>query len=429
MPTNLSKQQALIIIGIIVLVLVVGTAIFLNLRPRANTGPTITLKVWGTEPTAAFSTAASSYPYATVTYTHIDPANYDAQVLAALAAGNGPDVFEIGNHAVPRWSSVIAPLSVPTSSGATFGPAQIAQLYPDVVGEDWVLGGQVYGLPVSLDTLVMAYNKDLFNQANIALPPATWDDFDTDVAKLRTVNAASQLTQAAAAIGASGDTVPNATDILSLLMLQNGTTMVSADNSSAVFASQAGNAPGLAAFNFYLQFANAASPYYAWNPAMGAGLDSFAAGKTAIVFVYQSDLAALKAKAPFLNYALAPVPQAKGATAAVNYARYNGFVAARAGQQTAAWDFIIYESAQGGIKPYLASTGGLSALRADIAAAQTDPNLGVFAGEALTAKSWYEPNDVTVDGLFNAAINNVLNNAEDPGRALLEAQTAVGQLL
>ncbi len=432
----------MILIGVVALILIIGAAVFLNLRPRPTNGPPVTLNVWGMEPSAAFIALMSAYPYATVKYTQVDPENYGSLVLGALAAGTGPDVFEIGNRALPRWQSVLAPLTIASSSSSGFGPLQISQLYPDIVSQDWISGagagasaeaaggaGQIYGLPLSIDTLVMAYNKDLLNAANIAVPPTNWNDFDADVAKLRAVNGSGQITQAAAAIGGADDTVPHAADILALLMLQNGTQMTDANRSSAAFASQVGGAPGPSAFNFYLQFANAASPYYTWSSALGPAFDSFAAGKTAIIFVYQSDLATLKAKAPFLNYALAPIPQAKGATVPVNYANYRGFVASKAGQQAAAWNFILYEAAQDGAKSYLTQTGQPPALRTDIAASLNDVNLSVFASQELTAKSWYEADDKKAEAALGTAIKNVLNGAETATRALTEAETAVTQLM
>ncbi len=419
-----SKKQGIIIIGGIVLVIVIGFVIFLNLRPAPNNAAAIKISVWGVEPKDAFGTLAASYPYGTVTYTQLDPANYRSQVLAALAAGTGPDVFEIGNRDLPLWQSTLAPF--PTSSTA-FGLLQLSQQFPEVVGQDFVAGGQVYGLPLTLDTLVMIYNKDLFDSAGIATPPVTWDQFDGDVPKLRAVNAQGQIAEAAAAIGGSAASIPNAPDILSLLMLQNGTQMTDANHAAATFA---GQSVGVKAFNFYLQFANPASPYYTWNDGMGNAFDSFAAGKTAVVFAYASDLPALKAKAPYLNIGIAPMPQPTGASVAVNYPHYYGFVAAKAGQTAAAWSFILYLTQLSGAgKAYQAAAGAPSALRTDIAADATDPNLSVFAAQALTARSWYEADSAQVDSILNQAIVTVLTNAADSTQALTQAQTAVTALM
>jgi multiple sugar transport system substrate-binding protein len=426
MPLKISQKQVVIIGAGIGLVLVILILVFFNARQKANTTPPAKLTVWGTEDTASLGNLVIAYPYAQAHYVQVDPANYEAQLLSALAAGVGPDVFEISNRALPKWKSVLVPLQPPLS--AQFGALQLAQYFPDVVAQDFVSDGQIYGLPLSVDTLALIYNKDLFNSAGIAIPPTTWDDFDADIARLRALNSQGQLTQAGAAIGGSTASIPNAADLLSLLMLQNGAEMTDNLFTSAKFAGSDGT--GLTAFNFYLQFANAASPYYTWNDAMGDATASFVAGKTAILFGYQSDLANIKAKAPFLNIGIALMPQAKGASVAVNYPKYNGFVAAKAGQSVDAWNFILYLTVSSGDgKIYQGATGQPPALRNDIQSDMNDPNLSVFALQALTAKSWYEADPVKIDAIFGAAIRNVLDGAEDATKALKEAEVAVDQLM
>lgn len=421
---SFSKKQAIILLGGVVVVIIIGLIIFLNLRPNLNPAPPPKIAVWGLEPHDAFSGVVANYPYGTVTYTQLDPANYRAQILAALAAGNGPDVFEIGNRDLPLWQSALAPF---LASSTTVSALQLAAQYPDVVTQDFVAGGELYGLPLTLDTLVMVYNKDIFNTAGIATPPATWDQFDGDVPKLRITNAQGQITQAAAAIGGSTASIQNAPDILSLLMLQNGTQMTDAQNIAATFATQS---VGIKAFNFYLQFANPTSPYYTWNDGMGNAVDSFVAQKTAVVFLYASDLAALKAKAPYLHFGIAPMPQPTGATIAVNYPKYYGFVAAKAGQTTAAWNFILYLTELSGVgTTYQTAVGAPSALRTDIAADATNPDLAVFAAQALTARSWYEADSAQAEAALNQAITSVLTNAADSTQALTQAQTAISALM
>jgi ABC-type glycerol-3-phosphate transport system substrate-binding protein len=431
-PIKFSKRQAIIIFGGLGLVIVVFVVIFLNLRKPANSGPAIKLTVWGTEDQQAFAPVAASYPYGTVTYKQVNAADYRSELLSALAAGTGPDVFEIGNRSLPKWLSVITPL--PAAYAAEFGALQLSQDFPDVVAQDFVAPDasgtpSIYGLPLSVDTMVMIYNKDLFNTAGIAIPPATWDQFDSDVAKLRTLDTQGGIVQAAAAIGGTEASVPEAPDLLSLLMLQNGTQMTDAVHSSAQFAAASGNGP--AAFNFYLQFANPTSPNYTWNDNMGNDIDSFVAGKTAVIFGYRSDLATIAEKAPFMNYGIAPMPQPAGATVAVNYPRYNGFVVAKASPQAAvAWNFVLYLTTTDAVeKMYVSATGAPPALRTEIAADANDPDLSVFAAQALTAKSWYEADDTQIDGIFNAAIANVLSGADDSTKALGQAEAAVTALM
>ena len=422
-----TQRQILIVGGVIVVI--VGIFYLLSVSgTKKPTGPVETLTVWGTESAATMGDLIADYeaarPNVTVTYKQIDQTDYQSQVLLALSAGDGPDIFEISNRELPVWQSTLAPM--PTSTfGTEFSIAQMQSYFPPVVANDFVSNGNIYALPFSIDTLAMYYNENLLNSAGIALPPTTWDEFDADIPKLRTLNSAGQITQAAAAIGGTKASIPNAEDILYLLMLQNDTTMISADDSYPTFASQQGET----AMNFYLQFSNAASPYYTWNDGMGNALQSFVQGKTAIMFDYYSALAQIKQQAPFLNVEVAPIPQPTGATIAVNYPKYSGFAVAKKGNVTYGWDFILYLAAQtGGESAYVKDTGAPAAQRVALATQVADasnPTLAIFADQALSAQSWYEANDTQIDSIFDTALQNVLNGSMNVNQALESAQQSV----
>jgi ABC-type glycerol-3-phosphate transport system substrate-binding protein len=436
---KLTQRQAIIVVGGAVLVIGALFLFIYSLRkPTSSTA--FTLTIWGTNSAKTFNDLIAPYVAGNsgnkITYTQIDPQDYDGKILAALAAGTGPDIFEIGNRALPRWQRVIAPL--PPQFAQAFNLTTLGNDFPNVVGQDFVSGGQIYGLPFTIDTLAMIYNKDLFDSAGIATPPKTWDDVLGDIPKLRILGAGGQLSRAAAAIGGSGKSITNAPDIISLLMLQNGTQMTKSDFSAATFANTVSDpgaasggsaSPGLAAFNFYLQFGNAASPNYTWNDSMGDSRDSFIRGKTAILFDYASSLGEIKAKAPFLNLGVAAMPQLSGATININYPKYIGLVAAKMGNVSSAWQFILnLTTAESNEKIYASATGAVPALRTALAANAGDPALSVFAGQTLTARSWHEVDDVKVDGILGAAIGNVLNGATDPARALAQAQESVNEI-
>jgi multiple sugar transport system substrate-binding protein len=431
-----TQKQGIIVFGGILFIAIVGVAFYLGARPSSQ-GQKITLTVWGTDPKNIFDDLAGAYKNSagvqiTLNYTQIDPTDYDSKLLDAFAAGTAPDVFEIGNRDLPKWLSLAAPM--PATLVPAYNTTQLGNDFPTVVSQDFVVDngiggtGQIYALPADLDTLVMLYNKDIFDSAGIVYPPTNWNDFDADIAKLRILNNQGQLTQAAAAIGGSETTIANASDMVFLLMLQNGATMTNGD-SSANFNSggENGTNPGLAAFDFYLQFANSASPYYTWNDGMGDATQEFIAGKTAIMFGYDSDVTQIKQKAPFLNFGVAAMPQPASTTLAVNYPKYTGFAVARQSQQvTAAWQFVIFattNSAGDGV--YSQDTGEPPATRAQIAADLNDPTYGVFAAQALTARSWYETDADQNDAIMNTAIQSVLSGSVDSTRALGTAQDAI----
>jgi multiple sugar transport system substrate-binding protein len=99
--------------------------------------------------------------------------------------------------------------------------------FVDVVSYDVILeDGKVYGLPLSVDTLAMFYNKDLFNNAGISQTPQYWNkEFLQDVKKLTKQDPKKGIIQAGAALGGSTN-INRFSDILSVLMMQNGSIMM-----------------------------------------------------------------------------------------------------------------------------------------------------------------------------------------------------------
>jgi multiple sugar transport system substrate-binding protein len=427
---KLSQKQIIIIAGGALLVIVLFWLIIYGWRQNAGSAA-VTLKMWGVDSRQTMEDVLQGYktlrPNVTVEYTTLAQNGYEDAVLNALAAGNGPDVFYVGNRELPKEIDKLFPVPV-----AQFDLVKLRSMFPGVVEQDFVSGGQIYALPLYLDSLAFFYNKDYFDQAGIVFPPKTWNEFQNIVPKLRVLNEAGQITRAAAAIGGSEKTVDSGVDLLELLMLQNGTQMTNSGNSFASFASQQeAGTPGLAAFNFYLQFANAGSPYYTWNDGQGNSLDSFAGGKTAMIFNYQSAVPVIKNKNPFLNFSVAPMPQAAGASTDINFAKYYGLAVPKQSKSpTWAWDLAIYLATDAGAQnKYLMAGGRPPALRTLISANLNDPNLSVFAKQALTARSWYQADYVKISGIFNSAIQNVLSGQADSKKALGQAQDRVSRLM
>lgn len=436
MPKNLTQKQTLILFGGVLALFAIMGIVFLNFRTVKQSN-SFTLTIWGTDPSKVFNDLLAPYTGggnsgSKITYVQVDPAEYQTKLLSALAAGTGPDIFEIGNRDLPEWQSVLAPMPATVQSSAAFNLVTLQNEFPTVVGQDFVSGNQIYALPLSVDTLALIYNRDLLDSAGIAFAPKTWDDFQSDVAKLKVVNPEGQITQSAAAIGGSRKSIPNAPDILFLLMLQNGTQMTRPDQGSSVIFSNGGGAnnPGLSAFNFYLQFANAASPYYTWNDGMGDALDNFIQGKTAMMLDYQAALAAIKAKAPFLNVGVAPAPQPTGATVSISYPKYLGLAVARTGQVAQAWNFVLdLTTLESNEKIYTNDTGAPPALRSAIQNDMSDPTLSVFASQALTARSWYEAKGAgKIDDIIDTAIQSVQSGSQNSERALSAAQQSINAL-
>jgi multiple sugar transport system substrate-binding protein len=427
---KLAPKQAAIILGAVFFIIVLAVVIFIGGR-RSGTAQKFTLTVWGFDKSDAMQSIIEGYkkmrPNATVNYVQVPEAGYDDLLLNALAAGTGPDVFPIGNRDLPKQKDKLL-----AADPSQMPLVKFRNLFPQVAEDDFVSDGKIYALPLYIDTLALIYNRDIFDQAAIVSPPSDWTAFQKIVPSLRVLNPQGQIVRAAAAIGGSESTVDSATDLLELLMMQNGAQMTDAGHSYATFAGSAsGETPGLAAFKFYLSFANAGLPYYTWNENENFSLDNFAGGGVAMIFDYYSSISQIKAKSPFLNFGIAPMIQPAGSSFRLDYAKYTGLAVSKQSQNpTWAWDYILYLASMPDVSSsYLQAAGRPPALRSLIDATLNDPNLGVFARQALTARSWYQADSQKINDIMNSAVKSALTGVASPATALAQAQDRITQLM
>ncbi|WP_421740410.1 ABC transporter substrate-binding protein [Cellulomonas sp.] len=98
---------------------------------------------------------------------------------AAFQSGDAPDVYmergggELADHVEAGLTKDISEAAAET----------IEKIGGSIAG--WQVDDKTYGLPFSVGVVGFWYNKALFEQAGITEPPATWDDFDADVDKLK----------------------------------------------------------------------------------------------------------------------------------------------------------------------------------------------------------------------------------------------------
>lgn len=433
----LPKKTIVVIGGIAIVVLLVlvllGTCALPGLKScnKANTKTQVsaTLTVWGVGDTPdaykpAIDNFKAQYPSVNVTYHAFDnEADYDQALLEALAANQGPDIFEIRNNDLPAEYNKIVPLP-----SAILPLIQVRTLFPTTVEADFAPQGTVYALPLSIDTLALIYNRRLLDQAAVNVPQ-TWEDVQNAVPRLATISQSSKaITQAAIALGGSGN-VDNASDIMSLLMLQSGTPMVASDFKSATFATP----EGVNALTFYTQFANAANPVYTWSAAMPSSIDSFSAEHTAMIVDYASAIPEIKAKNAFITIGVAPVPQPKaGLDRPITYPSYWGYAVSRqSANQNLAWQFIVSMATNPTVaESYLKAADKPPALVSLIKGDYlNDPDFSVFAKQALLARSWPEIDPAAVANAFDAMIDTVNANQDTPSNALSTAENRVTQLM
>lgn len=432
--------------------------------------PPFTINVWRVwDGPDSFDEIIANYrkihPNATINYRKLRFNEYEKELLDALAEDRGPDIFSVHNtwmkkyktklEALPPTITMVYPEmqgtlkkeEVPvsrTTKSLTLKDLKdkfVDVVYDDVVMKDFGAQGnnnfeeKIYGLPLSVDTLAMFYNKDLLNNAGIAEPPAYWNkEFQQAVKKLTKQDVKGQIIQSGVALG--GSNIDRFSDILSVLMMQNGTQMTD-ETGNATFnrvpntmQSQNYN-PGLEALHFYTDYSNPAKEVYCWNNKLDKSLDAFAQGKVALVYGYSFNLPTIRSQSPKLNFSIAKLPQIEGSAQSINFANYwIEAVSNKSKHKNESWDFLQFASREDQVKSFLAKTKKPTALKSLVNGQVDDVDIGVFASQVLTAKSWYRGFDPdAAEKIIGEMIDDVVDGQADPDKALGLAAEKVQQTM
>ncbi|MDP1689199.1 MAG: extracellular solute-binding protein [bacterium] len=435
----LSSTRIKLIAAIVAVVLVIFLVLYFGMR-NIGGDPKVTLTVWGVfDNKEAFDALKKEYrnikPNVTIEYVKIsgDVKSYEKDLIDALAAGTGPDIFMIQNNWLPKHQSKIVPLDPKLQTLLGFPFVTFRDAFPKVVSDDFVRDTTtIYASPLNLDTLAMYYNRDYFDRKGIAIVPSTWSEFNQLVPRLREINpTTNEIFKAAAAIGGSNTSVNRATDLIALLMMQYGAEFTNSEGKYATFANGSDtNNYGLQGLKYYTNFAKSDYFLYTWNERLHYSIDNFAEGNTAIMFNYAYQIPAIKQKNPFLDFRIAPMPQVD-INKPINYASYWGLTVSRQSRNpSVAWDFITFATTnKKSANAYAKETGKPPALLSLIDANLNDQDLGVFAKQALTAKSWFQIDYSAIEDIFSDIISSVLSGKLTAEVALKKAEDMVTQLM
>ncbi|MBP6889850.1 MAG: extracellular solute-binding protein [Candidatus Moranbacteria bacterium] len=400
-----------------------------------------------------------------ISYRKFGEETYKKELLNALAAGNGPDIFVIRNSWVNEFRDKIVP-----APEYQLSEKEIHDNFVDVVAYDFVdpLDKKIYGLPLSVDSLALYYNRDIFNAAGITAPPKTWQEILTLVPRLTQIDQFGNIVQSALAFG-TADNVNRAPAILLGLMFGIGAEISDQYGRINFFQTEAAQK----AFEYYMLFSNVRSSEYTWNPNMHYSIDAFYEGRLAMMVNYSWRYETLRQKNAKLNMAVAPFPQFEG-IAPQNYADYWTFVVAKnreipsddlntqkllpadKGTQNElrkheAWQLLAYMAMphpQGQItlrngltgnpavftldfdpaEKYLEQTRKPAARRDLIEKQRSDPVLSPFAIANLTAKNFPQADADAVEKILNEMIRSVNRGEVALKEALSIAQQRINTL-
>lgn len=345
------RRKKILVIGMILIVIILvlfGATVFIRRifnQPAVNS-ENINLTYWGLwedknllQP--VFDDYKRNNPKVTIQYVVQDKIQYRERLQAAIGRNEGPDIFRYHNTWIPMLIKDLSP--VPKS---VYSDDDFKNIFYPVVTSDLKVQGNYYGIPLTIDGLLLFYNDDILKGANIS-PPQTWVDLQNAAAAL-TVKEKEKIITAGVAMG-TAENIEHFSDILGLMMLQNGTQMT---RSLFSCSDKTSTTCAVEALSFYRKMAE--RPNNFWDDTLDNSIIAFGSGKVAMIFAPSWQVFTIKTINPDLKFKTAKVPQLpcdKTSCPSVNFATYwvEG-VSQKSKYQKQAWDFLKYLSSEDTMK-------------------------------------------------------------------------------
>ncbi len=371
----------------------------------------------------------------------VEPGDFERNFLELQAAGNPPDLILLPTELVYRHRAKLEAFPESLVTGEGFRKAFI-----DLAADELLIDGKIFGLPLSYDTLVLYANRELTQAAklrferslveggerdtNFIINPKTWSEL-TEASRIITQRRGDRIEISGLAFGRA-DNILSAPDIVSLLMLQYGAEMVSADKKTATFDQFIEGTipplfPGSQALDFYTSFADRRSENYSWNGGMGNVIEAFVQNRVGYFIGYTFLESQIMTKNPSFDFQILSLPKLAADKPRVDFGRGLALVVPSRSANKELALRVALKVSQNDISSYQASTGRPLALRGAMSDRITGkPN--EFQG--LTAKSWFrglEP--VKVNQRLAEMINKTADNRQNLIANIREAARAVSDLL
>ncbi len=415
------------IVAAVLGVLVFSGAIPLGSSSSTNVQGTVVL--WGTVKSSIVAPLLEDFNRVNTTfivkYVEKSADTFDNDLLEALAAGAGPDMFFITDDLIYKYSNKIYTIPYTSFPLNTFKTSFVG------AGEVFLTSKGVLAFPVAVDPLMMYYNRSILDANRVAYPPAYWDEFNTLVPLLTKKDDKGILTKSAVAMGQFAN-VLHAKDILATLFMQAGSSIVAEKNGSFVstLASNNGGPDLSPVLQFYTDFADPSKTVYSWNRSFANSQDAFSKEDLAFYFGFASELQSLVNKNPNENFLVASMPQIRNSNFKLTAGRTMGLAISSFSKNFTTAFTAAGLLSSGDFASKLATSLGIAPVRRSLLATMpTDAYLPTFYTSAFFAKSWFDPSPKDTNDIFQGMVEKVLSGSMTVTQAISDAGSKLGLLL
>ena len=365
--------------------------------------------------------------FGSVVYTEIPSDALIPRLVEAIAAGRGPDLVFFPSTALVKDGEKLGPIPYESISKRDFQDAFVE------AGEVFMGDTGVVALPITIDPLVMYWNRTLFSNAGIANPPRYWDEVVKIAPSLTQKTANGSLTVSTIALG-QWENVRHAKEILVSIARQLGTAIVTKNEDGAymadLFQSDTKGVPqGVSAVRYVTDFSDPVKPMYSWNRSQKNSRDAFLAGTLALYIGPASELMLLRDANPNLNFDVAPLPAARGAGKQVASVVTGVAIPRGTDNPTgAAVVAVLFASPENETR--FATLLNLPSPRRDVELdSSKDAYRAVFRASALRAFSFLDPDPVATDRIFSRMTESISSGRLTLSEAVRDANNDLQALL
>ncbi|PIP69145.1 hypothetical protein CO033_00790 [Candidatus Nomurabacteria bacterium CG_4_9_14_0_2_um_filter_32_10] len=422
----------IIILVVFIVAAVLGVFVFSGAIPlggEKDTDAQGTVVLWGTVKAQIMNSLLEDFNRANSTfivkYEEKLADTFDNDLLEALAAGVGPDMFFITDDLAFKYNNKIFTIPYTSFSINTFKNSFVS------AGEVFLTSKGVMAFPMTVDPLMMYYNRSVLDANSIAYPPVYWDEFINLVPLLTKKDERGMITKSTIAMGQFSN-VLNAKNILATLFMQTGNLIVSEKNGSfiSVLNSNVGKYDLGSVLKFYTDFADPLKDVYSWNKSFSNSRDTFSKENLVFYFGYASELQSLVNKNPNQNFLVTSFPQIRDSNFKLTGGRVMGIAISSFSKNFNTAFVASSLMANSDFASKFAASLGIAPVRRDLLAVKpTDAYLPIFYNSAFFTKSWLDPSPKDTNDIFRIMVEKVFSNSMTVTAAISDASAKLGLLL
>mgnify|MGYP001570397871 CR=1 FL=1 len=426
------KNFQLITIIVFIALAIFGVLVFSGAIPIGQDnapGGLGTVILWGTAKTTTIAPLLEEFnnanPTFIVKYAQKSAESFDQELLEALAEGRGPDLLFLPDNLAFHYANKI--FAIPYTS---YPLASFKSNFAGA-GEVFLTSRGILAFPLSIDTLLMYYNRSILDANGVIYPPVSWDDLISLIPKLTRKDDSNKIIKSAVALGHFSN-VAHAKNILSALFMQAGNPIVTEKDGvfNSSLSARSGTPNPASILKFYTDFADPNKNVYSWNKSFPNSSEAFSAENLSFYFGFASELPSLINRNPNQNLGAAPLPQIKNASFKLTSAQVTG-IALLASSKNFNTSFTAASLlATGDFASKFAIATGMAPARRDLLKVKpTDAFSPIFYDSALYARSWLDPSPVDTNNLFSRMVEGVLSNNTAVEAAISDASNKLNLLL